>query len=189
MAMPKPHPVPGEWTVEDLWALPQDGNRYEIVGGVLLVTPAPRAPHQRALGKLHLLLAPYVERMRAGEVLLSPADIVFGPRDLVQPDLFVAPLIDGRKPRDWKEITRLMLAVEVLSPSTARQDRGAKRRLYQEHADEFWVVDLAARCVERWLPASPAPEVLTASMTWQPAGAGEALTLDLPAYFREVWDE
>jgi Uma2 family endonuclease len=189
MAMPRIYPAPGEWTVADLWALPSDGNRYELVDGVLLVTPAPRLNHQAALEALVTRLSAYLAGRRAGIVLPSPADIRLGPSTLVQPDLFVAPLIDGRRPRDWKEITRLVLAVEILSPSTARQDRGVKRRLYQQHTDEYWVVDLEARRIERWRPGMAESEVVENTLRWQPAGASKALTLDLPAYFREVWDE
>ena len=82
-----------------------------------------------------------------------------------------------------------MLAVEVLSPSTARRDRREKRRLYQRFADEYWIVDLDARLVERWRPGDVRPEVLDETLSWQPAGAVEPLVVDLAAYFREAWGE
>ena len=84
-------------------------------------------------------LAPFVRAHRIGRVLLSPADIEFDERTLVQPDLFVAPLVEGRQPRTWHEIQALLLAVEVLSPTTARADRQVKRRRYQRHGvPEYW---------------------------------------------------
>jgi Uma2 family endonuclease len=183
MAMPRTQPLPGEWTVEDWMALPEDGNRYEIVNGVLCVTPAPRLPHQAALEILGLLLHPYLAGRGIGTTLRSPAEIVLGPDKIVQPDLFVAPLVEGRAARGWQEIHRLVLAVEVLSPSTASRDRSAKRRLYQQHAGEYWIVDLDARIVERWKPADERPEVLDETLTWLPEGASEPLVIDLAAFF------
>jgi Uma2 family endonuclease len=78
--------------------------------------------------------------------------------------------------------------VEVLSPSTAARDQEEKRRLYQQHADEYWIVDLDARVIERWRPREERPVVLDTELMWQPDGADAPLTLDLPAYFREVLD-
>jgi Uma2 family endonuclease len=189
MAMPQTTPAPGQWTVEDVRLLPDDGNRYEVVDGVLFVTPAPRLVHQAGVGSLHVVLRVYLSDGTMGWVLHSPADIEFTPRDGVQPDLFVAPPVEGRRPRDWTEIRRLVLAIEVLSPSTARRDRREKRRLYQRFADEYWIVDLDARLVERWRPGDVRPEVLDETLSWLPVGASAPLVLDLPAYFREVWGE
>jgi Uma2 family endonuclease len=188
MAMPKLHPAPGEWTLEDFQALPEDGKRYEIIDGVLYVTPSPGYAHQDALLALAFRLRPYLEAVGVGWVRVAPSDVIFTRRTVVEPDLYVAPLVGGRRPRTV-EGTRLLLAIEILSPGTASRDRGVKRRLYQDHADEYWIVDLEARHIERWRPGDAQPEVLTALMTWRPARAGEAFTLDLPAYFREVWDE
>ena len=189
MAMPQTTPAPGQWTVEDVWRLPDDGSRYEVIDGVLYVTPAPRLVHQDAVAALHRLLHAYIIERPVGWALHAPADIVFGPRDGVQPDLFVAPLVEGRRPASWKEITHLLLAVEILSPSTASRDRREKRRLYQRHADEYWIVDLDARLIERWRPGDPRPEVLDETLVWQPAGAAEPLVVELPTVFREVWGE
>jgi len=189
MAMPQTMPAPGQWTVEDVWRLPDDGNRYEVVDGVLFVTPAPRYVHQDGVAAFLLLLRAYLGRDPVGWCRHAPADVVFGPRDGVQPDLFVAPMVGGRRPTDWTEVTHLLLAVEVLSPGTASRDRREKRRLYQRHADEYWIVDLDARLIERWRPDDLRPEVLDETLTWQPAGAAEPLVIELPAVFRDVWGE
>ena len=176
------------WTPDRVRALPNDGNRYEVVHGELLVTPAPNALHQRAVGKLHLHLGTYFQGSTIGEVLLSPADISFDPDWLVQPDVFVVPLgPGGHKVRQWSEIRGLLLAVEVLSPSTARADRQVKRRLYQEAGvGEYWIVDLDARVVERWRPGDARPEVLTDVVRWQPDPRCEPLSIDLATFFAEV---
>jgi Uma2 family endonuclease len=171
-----------------MWRLPEDGNRYEVIDGILYVTPAPRPAHQVVLERLARRLFDHVERYVAGVQMRAPADIVFGPNRAVQPDLFVAPLVRGRRPETWQEITHLLLAVEVLSPGTAKRDRGVKRRLYQKHADEYWIVDLDARVFERWRPGHDRPEVLDTVLEWHPTGAGEPLVLGLPALFRETLD-
>jgi Uma2 family endonuclease len=110
MAMPA---QPTEWTAEIVRALPDDGNRYEVIGGELFVTPAPSWTHQRAVGELFRILMPYLEEHALGDAIIAPADVLFGPKDMVEPDLFVVPLVDGNAPRTWEEVGRLLLAVEV----------------------------------------------------------------------------
>jgi Uma2 family endonuclease len=189
MAMPQhAWPRQGEWTVEDMWRLPETGDRYEVIDGVLHVTPSPSDDHQDVAGALFLRLAAYLERNPAGWVRMAPADVRFARDRGVQPDVYVAPLVHGRRPRGWQQITRLLLAVEVLSPSTADFDREDKRRVYQQHADEYWIVDPDARVIERWRPGDEHPEVVARVLEWRPAGAAVALTLDVPAFFRDVLD-
>jgi Uma2 family endonuclease len=187
MGMPNPS---GGWTAAQVLALPEDGQRYEVVDGKLLVSPAPSRVHQRAVGELYAGLRAYVRAHRIGELLLSPGDVELDPRTLVQPDLFVAPLDAEHPGRTWREIDRLLLAVEVLSPATAHADRHIKRRRYQRHGvPEYWIVDLDARLVERWRPEDERPEILTERLVWQPAGAAEALVLDLERLFDAVWQQ
>ncbi len=178
------------WTAEMVRALPDDGNRYEVVDGELLVTPAPRLRHQEAVTELMFAVRPYVHGHGLGCALASPADIEFDPRTLVQPDLFVAPLVAGRRPREWSEIKQLLLAVEVLSPSTARADRTVKRRRYQRHAvPQYWLVDLDARLVERWRPEDDRPEIVTDMLLWHPDQSVPPLEIELPRFFAAVLDE
>jgi len=185
MAMPAQHT---DWTVEMVRALPDDGNRYEVIDGELFVTPAPSVAHQRAVLELALLIAPYARAHRIGEALISPADVVvYGPRKFVQPDLFVVPLVDGAPMKAWTEVGRLLLSVEVLSPSTERTDRGRKRILYKEKAvPEYWIVDTDERTVERRRPDDSPAEILTESLEWRPDFDAPPLVIDLPAYFDRV---
>ena len=177
------------WTALQVRALPDDGRRYEAVDGVLLVTPAPSLPHQVAVQLLSERLRAYAQAQGIGFLFISPADIELDPRTLVQPDLFVAPPADGRRPRNWAEIATLLLAVEVLSPSTARYDRQLKRRRYQRAGfPEYWIVDLDARLIERWRPEDTRPEVLAERLEWAPAGAEEAMVIDVAAFFEEVFE-
>lgn len=186
MAMPV---LQGEWTAELARALPDDGNRYEVLDGELFVTPAPALLHQRALTRLYDRLVPYVAGHDLGEVLFSPADIEFSPKRLVQPDLFVLPPIPGARHRTWRDVKELLLAVEILSPFTARADRFRKRRIYQdEGVPEYWIVDLDARVVERWRATDERPEIVVNALEWQPVASIQPLTLDLEAYFAAVLD-
>lgn len=182
MAMPAPPPAARRWTVPEVRALNRasGSTRYELVDGELLVTPGPSWSHQAVVGQLHVALAGYLRTHRVGYVFMAPADVEPFDGSLVQPDLFVTPLVDGRRPRDWAEAGRLLLAVEVVSPSSARADRVTKRRLYQRmRVPEYWVVDLDARVVERWRPDDARPEVVDGMLPWQPEGAAEALAIEV----------
>ncbi|MDD9207544.1 Uma2 family endonuclease [Georgenia sp. 10Sc9-8] len=132
-----------EWTVEDLDQLPDDGLQYELLDGLLLVTPAPVPVHQRAIGNLYVLLR---EACPPGfEVLLAPLDWRPDPRTSLQPDLLVV-RNDDVGPTN---ITApLSLAVEVLSPSTRRKDSVLKRSKYEEcGVSAYWIVDPAEPAV------------------------------------------
>ena len=178
-----------DWTVPRVLALPADGNRYEVVDGELLVTPAPTFHHQDAILGLAWRLKPFVDMSGAGYLSLSPADIELDERTLVQPDLFIFELPGGRRPERWKDITTILLAVEVLSPSTARADRLIKRRRYQRQGiPEYWIVDLDSRLVERWRPGEDRPEVISGVLSWRVSDSSAPFELDLPTFFAEVLD-
>jgi len=186
MRMPK---LKRQWTIADRDDLPDDGNRYEIIDGELLVTPAPTWRHQEAVAALYAILRSYLERERIGHAFMAPADVVFSPTRGVQPDLFVVPLVDGRRPEHFDDVRRVLLTVEVLSPITARADRVKKRVLFREEGvATYWVVDLDARAVERSTPADPRVEILAEQLTWHPDGASSSLVINLPDYFAKVLD-
>jgi Uma2 family endonuclease len=178
-----------DWTVQRVLALPDDGKRYEVVDGELLVTPSPTFHHQDAVLALAWRLKPFVSSSGAGYLSISPADIELDERTLVQPDLFVFELPGGRRPERWKDISRILLAVEVLSPSSARADRHLKRRRYQRYGiSEYWIVDLDSRLVERWRPGDERPEILSETLTWQPLDSAAPFELDVSGFFAEVLD-
>jgi Uma2 family endonuclease len=177
------------WTAAERDALPEDGNRYEVLDGELFVTPAPSWNHQEAALALRDILGPYLGRERIGHAFVAPADVVFTPERAVQPDVFVVPLVEGRRPIHFNEVRRLLLAIEVSSPSTARADRVTKRVIYsEERVDEYWIVDLDARTFERTTPSEPRAEILADRLVWSPAGASVPLVIDVVAYFAEVLD-
>jgi Uma2 family endonuclease len=154
----------------------------------LFVTPAPSVKHQRAVLELALLVAPYLRANQIGEAIISPADvIVYGPRQFVQPDLFAVPLVDGAPMRAWTDVGRLLLAVEVVSPSTEHADRGRKQKLYFEKGiPEYWIVDIDGRVIERRRPDDSPVEVLTELLEWRPDSDVPPLVIDLGAYFDRV---
>ena len=190
MAMPA---VKRRWTAAEVRQLiadnPLQTPRYELVDGELLVTPSPNGPHQMAIASLMTALIEYLQRCRVGRVLHSPFDIELEAELIVQPDLFVVPPHEHRRLIKEMPARELLLAAEVLSPSSGRHDRVTKRPRYQAHVPQYWIIDLEARLVERWTPADERPEVLTKSLTWHPSGATEEFSLDLPAYFAEIFGE
>jgi Uma2 family endonuclease len=179
--------APIYWTAEMVRQLPDDGNRYEVVHGELLVTPAPRLNHQLLATRASVALGNYLAEEPVGIVLASPADISWGRRDvLVQPDVFVIPPNEART-GDWTRLRSLLLVIEVLSPSTARADRFTKRRRYQEAGVPlYWIVDAEEQRVEVWTPGADLPTIETERLTWRPVGAGQAFALDLADLFRPV---
>jgi Uma2 family endonuclease len=188
MAMPAID-VP-RWTAEAVRALPEEpGKRFECVDGELLVSPSPRLPHQSALGLLFAQFHAYASRRRCGAVFLAPTDLELDPYTLVQPDVLVLPLVNGRRPVEAHEMGRPLLLIEVLSPSTARFDRVVKRARYQREGVEYWIVDLDARLVERWTPGADRPEICADEVRWQPPGVPEPCVIALDALFAEALGE
>lgn len=189
------------WTAEAVRALPDDGRRYELIDAILYVngvavpdgdlaafepamTPSPAPRHQHRLLTLARILADYVDRERCGLVMISPADLELSAESIVQPDIFITPRFDGGPPSDWGAVTSLLLAVEVLSPSTARTDRIHKRAYYQRAGvPEYWIVDSDSRIIERWRPIDERPEILAGTIEWYPEGATQPLVIDLEHFF------
>ncbi len=168
------------WTADMVRSLPDDGKRYEVIDGTLLVSPAPSWEHQRAVRLLVMALQAYCERHGLGEAMMSPADIELSPSDVVQPDVFVVPEIA----HSWHDARNLLLAIEVVSPSSARTDRHVKRPRFQRAGvPEFWIVDLDARVFERWRPEDVEATVIADVMTWQPQPNAPALSIPLDDFF------
>lgn len=190
MAMPALPPdfASRRWTVDEVLALNEANatTRYECVDGELLVTSGPSIGHQDASGRLYRRIADYLDVERIGYPFFAPLDVQLTDDSLVQPDLMVVPLRDGRPPRTGDRIDRLILAVEILSPSSRHGDRVVKRKLYQRaRTPEYWIVDIEARAVERWRPDDARPEIVDGVLEWHPAGATTPLQLDVEALLSE----
>ena len=168
--------------------LPDDGNRYELVRGELLVTPSPRPWHEVVAHRIHVLLEAYVVAEGLDlHVFGSRSEVSWGDDDTeVQPDAFVVPLAQART-LDWERLTDLLLVVEVLSPSTARHDRFTKRAEYQRRGVPlYWIVDPEGKYAEVWTPSDHFPRVERERLAWAPAGAAGPLLLALDALFRPL---
>jgi Uma2 family endonuclease len=130
----------GDWTYDDLGKLPDDGRRYEIIDGVLFVSPSPRTPHQRALGAIHALIWSWLRGNPIGEVFIAPFDVVFSQKSAVQPDVL---FVSKARREVVQDVVRGSpdLVVEVLS-SNPGLDRVKKFNLYQQRdVTHYWIVD------------------------------------------------
>jgi Uma2 family endonuclease len=140
--LPRSRPL----TRRDLDAMPDDGHRYELIDGCLVVTPAPTPRHQIVVsGLLRLLSTACPAGLR---VLMAPLDVVLADDTIVQPDVLVARR-DQFTERDLPVAP--LLVVEVLSPSTRRLDVSLKRARYEAAGcPSYWVVDPDHSSLTAW---------------------------------------
>ena len=142
-------------TYEDLCRAREDGNRYELIEGELVLVAAPSPLHQRLLLWLGVTFVRLVEEPRLGEVYMAPVDVRLSDGSIVQPDLIEVladrssivgeALIEGTP----------SLIVEILSPSSKARDRGKKAALYaRTGVPEYWIVDPEARSITVHAPPS-----------------------------------
>lgn len=164
----------GGWTYSEYARLPDDGNRYEVLDGEVLVTPAPTPHHQRIVGRLFLGLVEYVEPKGHGWVL-QDVDLLLAPGQFLRPDLVVVPSKDRAGVTDRGVERPPALAVEVVSPSSRTVDRQAKPGRYLDFGvPTCWVVDPFETVVWVWdRDTGPAkPRRLQKTLQWTfPEGA------------------
>lgn len=143
-------PVPGEWTYQDYLNLPDDGQRYEIIQGVLYVTNAPDIDHQFTVFELARQIGNFVIEHKLGRVLTAPFEIHLSEISRpVQPDVFF--IKAERWPASGVKFFEGApdLIVEVLSPSTSRADRFIKFNEYEQTGvPEYWIANPKTRSVE-----------------------------------------
>ncbi len=139
-------------TYDEYALLPQDRNRYEVIDGELYMTPSPTCDHQTVVTHLGTILTNHVLTHGLGRVLLAPMDVVLTETNVVQPDIVY--LRAGRvPPRGAKNIASAPdLVVEVISPSSAEDDRGVKMRVYARYGvPHYWIVDPDAQTLEMYI--------------------------------------
>lgn len=141
-----PDPPSGKWTYDDYAAIPDDGERYEVLGGHLIrlhgTSPAPRIRHQELVGALYAALRTHTVTYGGGRAYVAPVDVLLAEDVVVQPDvLFVSDAriaIVGEASCDGAPD----LVIEVLAPSTRRFDLKSKRETYASAGvAEYWIVD------------------------------------------------
>lgn len=137
------------YKAEDLWQTPEDGNRYEVIDGVMLTSGRPPIVHQFTLGHLFIHLWEHNERKRFGEMVTGPIGVVLDESNAVQPDLVYmsSENLDIISERGVFGVPTLI--VEVTSPETLSRDRGIKLHCYEATGvPHYWVVDPDARTFE-----------------------------------------
>jgi Uma2 family endonuclease len=180
-------PVP-QFTIDMLDDFPDDGNRYELLEGMLLVTPAPSITHQLVATRLaHILMNALGDGRKAHVVAVGA--LQRGEKTQLQPDILVFPA-SFPPDTDWRTIQGWWLAVEVMSPSSRVYDRVVKRDAYLAlGVDEYWVVDIRDRSIEVWKRGSAASERAVNSLTWRPAALGTDVVVTLEEVFRDIGDD
>jgi Uma2 family endonuclease len=144
-------------TRADYETLPPGGPRFQLIDGELHMAPSPDRFHQDIAGQLYLILGNYLKRHPRGLLFIAPFDVFLFETEIYQPDLLFVR-------SDRKRIVQLHgvegapdLAVEVISPNSARYDRGAKKIAYlRSGVEELWLVDAAARSLEVYRRNQPA---------------------------------
>ncbi len=144
-----PGPKQGWWTYKDYRAIADDGQRYEVVNGVLYMTPSPSGAHQDAVLELASYLRTHIKLAGLGIVRVAPFDVELAPNVIVQPDVLVVLNTGLDKVEENRIIGAPNLVIEVASPSTATYDRDVKKGAYaRAGVPEYWIVDPEARTVE-----------------------------------------
>lgn len=177
-------PALQHWTYAEYASLPDDGKRYEVIAGELVVSSSPRPQHQRASMRLGAALEVFTQEHGIGDVYAAPIDVLLSQDDYLVPDLvFVrterADIVTGRGIEGAPD-----LVVEIVSPSSALRDRGLKRERYARFGVPlYWVVDVELGGVEVHRlaenPDGPA-EIIGDTLVWQPIPSGQSLTLSVP---------
>jgi len=188
MHMPAQRTDTRRWTEEEFYAARDaapPGERWELVDGELLVTPSPHWTHQNVVGRLFVLLDAYVRAHSLGMVFCAPLDVRLRSGLVTQPDLLVVPA--GLLGTYEDTVNQLLLAVETISPGSARFDRVVKRPRYQrERVPEYWIIDQRSETIERWRPDDERPEILADRLIWHPEGAVEPLDVDVVRFFADL---
>jgi Uma2 family endonuclease len=142
-------PVDVRLTYEDYCLLPNDGKRYEIIGGELIVSPSPAEAHQNFLMNLAYYLVDFVKKHALGKVYVAPFDVVFSQFDVVEPDLLYiskerASIVTRANVQGAPD-----LVAEIISESSQKIDRATKLKLYGRFGvTEYWIMDPVACSVE-----------------------------------------
>jgi Uma2 family endonuclease len=171
------------YTVAELDLLPDDGNRYEVLAGTLLVTSSPESAHQGIAARLSALFASHILARRLG--LFSPGVVALPPLTQLEPDLLVVPprFAPGTL---WAEISEHWLAVEIVSRSSRVYDREFKRDAYLAlGVREVWLVDVRDRSIEVCV-RSGAGRVVRDVLAWSASAGGESVRVELTELFSDI---
>ncbi len=137
------------WTVEDYLNFPEDGNQYEIFGGVLELKPSPSTTHQRISHQIERILTDSCENEYI--ILYAPVDVILSDNETRQPDILMIHRSREAIIQEHAIVGPPDLVIEILSPSTIKRDRIMKLRSYARFGvPEYWIVDPANVTVEQY---------------------------------------
>jgi Uma2 family endonuclease len=169
------------YTIADLDQLPDDGNRYEVLAGMLLVTPGPGGFHQSILSRLYTNIVLYLEPVGLAYAV-SPGAVPSDPDTQLEPDLLVIPI--RYFGAEWREMAERWLAVEVSGRGSRVYDRDYKRNAYLDlGVREVWRVDLRDRLIYVSRPGDPPDLPHGNRLEWHPPEMPAPLVLEVPSLF------
>ena len=137
------------FTYQDYLDLPEDGNRYEVINGDLIMVPGPNTDHQNVSGNLEFELRMFVKKHQIGKVYDAPYDVVLSENNVFQPDIMFVSNENSKIIKE-KNITGAPdLIMEISSPATGYYDLTEKKEIYAEFGvKEYWIVDPKKQWVE-----------------------------------------
>ena len=139
-------------TYADYAAIPDDGHRYQLLEGELVMTPSPNRWHQEVSYQLVFKLLAYVQEHDLGLMYHAPLDVTLDDHSVVQPDIFFISKERAGILQDGRILGAPDMCVEILSPGTVRLDRVRKLELYARFdVTHYWIVDLSARTIEEYV--------------------------------------
>lgn len=169
-------------TYADYCAIPEDLLRHEILDGEHVVSPSPNVPHQSAATRLTAILLPQIEGQDLGRVLAAPLDVELSPFDIAQPDVIAIATARSEIITHTRILGAPDLVIEVLSPGTARRDRGLKATRYAlAGVREYWLVDVEAHRIEQFELAGDRFVLRQTATTTLASWAFPSVTVDLGA--------
>lgn len=139
------------FTAADYRAMPDDGKRYQLIEGELIMAPAPNTFHQFVQKNLLFILETYLRRHPLGSVLGAPCDVYLDDQNVYQPDILYVTREHAARIRDDGIHGAPDLVVEILSPSSAAIDRRKRGHFAKAGTVEFWQIDPALRQIQRFV--------------------------------------
>jgi Uma2 family endonuclease len=175
------------FTVDELASFPDDGNRYELLDGVLFVTPAPQPAHEELVSRLWRLLTTHVQPWPEVRIA-ARSEVVLPPSNKLEPDLQVYRA--ASLPRRWSDVRDRWLAVEVASESTRTYDREYKRDGYIDlGVQEVWLVNRFEKLVRMTTRTMQAETEHRSELVWTPPPPVPQLRIELAELFLDLPDE
>lgn len=140
------------FTYQDYLDMPDDGKRYEVINGELIMPPAPYTIHQKISLKLEYELLKFNDKEKRGELFHAPFDVVMSDMNVVQPDILFVKIENLDIITDKNIEGAPDMIIEILSPSSGNYDRISKKEMYARFGvKEYWIVDPEKQWIEIYL--------------------------------------